>query len=61
MSPDLYLIPAWIGRVGVIIAWLVPIREAASRIADGRLSAGPLLATVRGNVIISMLALLLFQ
>jgi hypothetical protein len=62
MSPDLYLILAWIGRVGVIIAWLVLIPEAARL---GLQTAGlwqdhywPLFA---GNVIMSMAALLLFQ
>ncbi len=61
MSPDLYLILAWIGRIGVIIAWLVLIPEAASL---GLQTAGlrqdrywPLFA---GNVIMSMAALLLF-
>jgi hypothetical protein len=62
MPPDLYLILAWIGRVGVIIAWLSLIPEAARL---GLQTAGlrqdrywPLFA---GNVIMSMVALLLFQ
>jgi hypothetical protein len=61
VSPGLYLL-AWIGRVGVIVAWLALIPLAASLVLRAAgLHHNRYWTLFAGNLILSVVGLLLFR